>query len=257
MRSRQTQRVISLLVVLVLAGAGVALVRAAQTPDDAPRRGAWQPADEDRSAYRDIIDFNIFRSDRRRLAEKVDRDRNPPPPKSTTPRETVDKDPEAPRDPDADWRVAGITHSPEGPVVFMENTASAESVRLDGPGAFASGEITDIGYDKVVYAVHSESRAINVGQTLLGQRSVVSSAPKTTGSSKGGGSAADRLKALREKRARELGGPPPPVPGQEQQDAQEPQDAQDPGDTDPFEQEPSEDDQDRDDQPQARASDQP
>jgi hypothetical protein len=198
---------------LVGVGSVLARVSDASAKQDPPRN-VWTPPQVDRSAYRDIVDYNIFRADRRRIAQEVDRQRNPPPPRDDTPREVVrtTDDTPPPPDPDSFWRLAGITHTPQGVVAYIENTQSGDLSKLIEPGEFSQGEVTAIGYDAVMYVVEGEQRVINVGQTLAGTRvALPGGTSRSSGGSKSGGdlSPAERLRMLREQRAREQGTTPP------------------------------------------------
>jgi len=195
-------------------GSVLARVDDAPTKQDEKPRNTWTPPEVDRSAYRDIVDYNIFRADRRRIAQEVDRQRNPPPPREDTPREPVrtTDDTPPPPDPDSFWRLAGITHTPEGVVAYIENTKSGDLSKLIEPGEFSQGEVTAIGYDAVMYVVDGEQRVINVGQTLLGTRvALPGGTSRSSGGSRSGDdlSPAERLRMLREQRAREQGTAPP------------------------------------------------
>lgn len=192
-------------------------VSAAARDSDQPK-GAWQPPDEDRAAYRDIIDFNIFRSDRRRIAEDVDRQRNPPTPRDTTPTEAVAASEEKPKDPDASWRLSGISHDADGSIAYIEHTETGELARVMGEDDFSAGRISTIGYDALVYTIDDTKRVIRVGETLLGQRARPAGSTGTGSSSSGGKPASleDRLRELRERRAREQGEAPPPTPAPKQ-----------------------------------------
>lgn len=192
---------------------------AESAPRDASGYEAWKPRTLDRAAYRDIVDYNIFRSDRQRLADAVDRNRNPQPP-SVRPTHTEPVRAEDPPHPDSYWRLTGITHDAEGPAAYLENTKTNKLTVLRGPAEVGTGEITSIGYEKVVYVSEGEQRAIAVGYTLLGERvrptdsGTRSSASGSSGSSSSRGSSSEAsraaaLQALRERRARELGETPP------------------------------------------------
>ncbi len=205
------------LLLVVCLGRGDALAQTdTADADDAPRRGAWQPPEEDRSAYRDIVDFNIFRSDRSRLAQQAGRERDPSEPSGPgdpEPTEPVRGD--APPSPDSFLRFAGTGHDPDGAVAFIENTKTGEMTRIDGPTVFSLGEITAIGYDAILYVVDGEQRKVLVGQTLLGERVTPPGASTTPSGGSGDakppkpGSLEDRLRLLRERRAREQGNAPP------------------------------------------------
>ena len=210
-------------VVMLLATAWLGLAQAAERAEgdgaEAPRRGAWQPSDEDRAAYRDIIDFNIFRADRKRLAEQVDRDRNPPEPKDPGPRETVETV-EDPPDPDSLWRLTGISHDDEGATAYIEHAGSGELTRVEGAAAFSVGQIKTIGYDALVYVVEDQQRIIRVGETLIGERiappkTSTGTSSTTSGKSIRDMSPAERLRMLRERREREQGNAPAPAPAPE------------------------------------------
>jgi hypothetical protein len=189
--------------------------------DEAKPEGAWQPPEQDRAAYRDIIDFNIFRSDRRRIAENVDRQRNPPTPRDTTPRETVEVVEETPKDPDASWRLSGISHDADGAVAYIEHIETGELAKINGEADFSAGRISTIGLESLVYTVDDTQRTVNVGETLLGERlrPAGSTTAGSSGSSSKPASLEDRLRKLREQRARELGQAPPAAPEPEQQTA--------------------------------------
>lgn len=203
----------------VCVGISAQSAREADASDKPKQNDAWQPPKVDHSAYRDIVDYNIFRADRRKLADQVDRDRNPPPPRDNTPREIPREVEKPPADPDSFWRLAGITHAPSGVIAFIEHTTTGDLTRLTGPGEFSKGEVTSIGYDAVVYVINDEQRTIRVGQTLLGER-VTPAGSSSSGSSKSGSSSssksdlspAERLRLLREQRAREQGETPPADP---------------------------------------------
>eukprot|EP00752_Nemacystus_decipiens_P014029 g12465.t1 len=148
---------------------------------DKPNKGAWQPPNDDQSAYRDIVDFNIFRSDRSKLTAQVERDRNPvEPPKRTEPTHTVEK---PPPNPDAAWRLAGISHDKNGAVAYIENTGSGELARVEGAADFSLGKITTIGYDSIIYVIDENPRVVQVGQTLVGDRVTPPGAITGSGSS--------------------------------------------------------------------------
>lgn len=205
-----------LLVLLTLTVVGLGDVNAQQAEGDTkPKpRNSWQPPQEDRSAYREIIDLNIFRSDRKQLANKAERDRNPTKPREpdkTEPVRVVEKAPANPANPDALLRLTGIGHTAQGVVAFIEHTESGELSSLTGPNAFSQGQVTDIGYRSVVYVVDGQRREINIGETFVGERAVLASDSPvgSDSSSKSGLSPAERLRLLREKRARELGAASP------------------------------------------------
>lgn len=183
--------------------------------DNAKPKGAWQPPTEDRAAYRDIVDLNIFRSDRRRLAENVERERNPPTPRDTTSREPVKVTEATPKDPDASWRLSGISHDPDGAIAYIEHTETGELARIEAEDDFSAGRISTIGYETLVYTVDATPRTIRVGETLLGERVRPAGAATSgsSGSSSKPASLEDRLRELRERRAREQGeAPPTPAP---------------------------------------------
>ena len=173
-------------------------------------RGAWVPVDEERSTYRDIVDYNIFRADRSAIANKVDRDRNPP--KPTDPKPVVEKPVQAPADPDASWLLVGLSHDKDGPVAYIENAKTGENLRLNGPAEFSKGEVTAVGYDAVSYEIQGQQRIIRVGQNFVGSQA--QHAGETSGSSSSSkasksASPQERLRALREQRERELAGETP------------------------------------------------
>ena len=176
---------------------------------DKPRKGAWQPPDEDQSAYRDIVDFNIFRSDRSKLAAQVERDRNPPELRERV--EPTRTEEEPPPNPDAVWRLSGISHDKNGAVAYIENTGSGELSRIEGAADFSLGKITTIGYDSVIYVIDDKPRVVRVGETLAGDRVTPPGATTTSGASGTSDrptSLEERIRALRERRARELGETP-------------------------------------------------
>jgi|GEM_PF-2679128 len=205
--------------VVLFDSAGLALAKTDEKAKAPAERGAWQPAAEDPQAFRDIVDFNIFMPDRRKIADKVDRDRNPPPPHAiTTKVEEVADEPPPPSE-DSFWRFSGTGQDAEGLIVFIENIKSGELVRVTGPAVISLGKVTQISNDAIVYVVDSEQRTIRVGESLLGVRITPPGATlRTTSSSSSGstsgssGSALDRLRELRERRARELGNAPPAEP---------------------------------------------
>lgn len=209
----------SMLFTFMWVGMGDALASDTDEPERKMKRGAWQPGEEDRDAFRDIVDFNIFRADRKRLADQVDRDRNPPEPRDPgDDRRVPVVDDTPPPDPDSFWRLTGITHAGTGTIAFFENTKSGELSRIARATEFSLGEITTIGYDKIVYVVQDEQRVIQIGETLLGVRAspgASSSGTSTTSRSKdkpSSGSVEDRLRALRERRAQEQGEGSTPEP---------------------------------------------
>lgn len=178
-----------------------------------PKRGAWQPEQQNRSAYRDIVDFNIFLADRRRLAEQVDRERNPPAPSDPQPVATEPEAEDSPPDPDTLWRLTGISRDRDKTIAFIEHVETGELARISKPMSFSLGEITTIGYEGIIYVVDDKERMIRVGESLIGQRvtPTASSTSTTDGTAEEGenkptsGSAADRLRQLRERREREQG----------------------------------------------------
>lgn len=176
---------------------------------DKPRRGAWQPPEEDQSAYRDIVDFNIFRSDRSKLAAQVERERSPAQPRERSePTRTEEK---PPPNPDAAWRLTGISHDKNGTVAYIENTGSGELALIEGAAEFSLGTITTIGYDSLIYVTDDQPRVVRIGETLAGDRVTppgATTTPGSTGSSDRPASLEERIRALREKRARELGETP-------------------------------------------------
>lgn len=213
MKRTPTRVLLMLLLTLAVAGLGQAI--ASESEGDTPRkpRNRWQPPEVDRSAYRDIVDFNIFRSDRKRLADQADRDRNPPPSETSEPA-PVQEIEKTPPNPDSLLRLTGIAHTPQGVVAFIEHTTSGELSRLTGPERFAQGEVTDIGLRSVLYVVADEQREINIGETFVGERVVPAGYPVAGTDNPSSGntsnlSPAERLRLLREKRARELGTTPP------------------------------------------------
>ena len=180
---------------------------------DAPR-GAWTPPQEDISDYRDIVDYNIFRSDRTAIARKIDQQRNPP--KPTEPRPIVTT-PVTPSNPDASWLLVGLSHDSDGEIAYIENAESGEMLRLMGPAAFSQGEVTEIGFDAVVYKIDEQQRIIRIGQNFLGAKAeprpdAGGTASSTKQSTSKPGDLQDRLRELRERRARELGGEAPSEP---------------------------------------------
>ena len=192
-------------------------------------KGAWQPRDEDRSAFRDITDYNIFKADRRRIAERVDKERNPPQPSDTV---TTRPEPveETPADPDTRYRLTGISHDAAGPIAYIEDTATGEVSRVQGPADFSQGKITVIGYETLVYVVDDDPRRVLIGQNLTGQvatpANVVSSGTPSTGGADTPkpGSREAILKAMRERRERELGNrqPTPPQPDPKPETTEQP-----------------------------------
>lgn len=196
----------------------VAVAYAASGDDKPVIKGVWQPPEEDRSAFRDIIDYNIFNADRRRIADRVDRERNPPEPRETV---TTRPDPvqEAPADPDALFRLAGISHDREGPIAYIEHTSTGELSRIQGPSDFSLGKITVIGYDALVYVVDDDQRSVSIGQNLTGQSAApggVSASGTTDDTGEADapkpGSREAILRAMRERRERELGKSQPAKP---------------------------------------------
>ena len=211
---------------------GAALARA-QAGDDKPAaKGAWQPPEEDRSAFRDITDYNIFNADRRRIAERVDRERNPPVPRDT---ETTEPDPvqEDPADPDTRYRLAGISHDAQGPIAYIEQLDTGALSRVQGAADFSQGRITVIGFDTLVYVVDDEERSVVIGQNLTGQRATLAGEAEV-GSAHTGDAEAPKpgsreaiLKAMRERRERELGNSKPAAPQPEPKpETNEPQPAE-------------------------------
>ena len=205
------------LVAIALIALGAALVRAQAGDDEPAVKGAWQPADEDRSAFRDITDYNIFNADRRRIAERVDRERNPPKPRGT---ETTAPQPvqETPADPDTLYRLAGISHDAEGPIAYIEHMGTGELARVQGPSDFSLGKITVIGYESLVYVVNDDQRSVSIGENLTGQRATPANAAAGGSTSTVGadapkpGSREAILKAMRERREREQGNSQPATP---------------------------------------------
>ena len=231
----------NLSIVLAVSFAALCLSTAsAQRESDSgeAKRGAWQPDPQDRSAYRDIVDLNIFLADRRGLAKKVERERNPLPVKDPKVEviETKEADsPPPPPNPDTLWRLTGIGRDQDGATAFIEHMETGELSRVTKPMDFSIGEITTIGYDAIIYVVEDEERMIRVGESLVGQPVVLAeektdtrdttdgttepatstaaepaadgAAQPTTGTTISG-SAADRLRLLRERREREQGNGP-------------------------------------------------
>lgn len=194
-------------------------------PDAAP----WQPSQADRSAYRDIVAYNIFRADRRRIAEQANPDRNPPETRPSEPEQAAEKDPPHP---DTTWRLTGISHAPDGSVAYIEHTDTGELSRLAGPGQISDGQITTIGYDAVIYVIDDEQRVIHVGETLMGERAQRDGSPSTKPRRSAGKDASvqERLRALRERRARELGESPPDQPQGDGDGEGQPEEADNPED---------------------------
>ena len=125
----------------------------------------------------------------------------------------------APADPDAAWLLVGLSHDPDGAVAYIENTKSGEVVRLAGPSAFSQGEVTALGYDTLVYKVEDQQRMIRVGQSFVGTEvqpaASTGSSSESGKTSSGAGSLQDRLRALRERRAQELGKEKEPAAGED------------------------------------------
>jgi hypothetical protein len=220
-------RVLIPLVAVALIVIGATLVHAEAGEDKPTVKGAWQPADEDRAAFRDITDYNIFNADRRRIAERVDRERNPPEPKNTEKTDPVPVE-EDPADPDTLYRLAGISHDAEGPIAYIEHTGTGELTRVQGPSEFSLGKITAIGYEKLVYVVDDDHRSVSIGQNLTGQTATPATTTAGGSTSTGGadtpkpGSREAILKAMRERRERELGNRnPAPQPEQTEQQPDE------------------------------------
>ena len=93
---------------------------------------AWQPEPIDAERYRDIVDYNIFRSDRAALARRVEAQRNPPPPVTEVAAPAV----EVPVDPDAELVLVGVVlRSPEQ-LAFVEDRARAWSFGWRCRGSF-------------------------------------------------------------------------------------------------------------------------
>lgn len=198
-----------------------ALAQREPSESSSPSRGAWQPAQQDRTAYRDIVDLNIFLADRQGLAAKVDRERNPPAVKGPEPVATETEEvEETPPNPDTLWRLTGIGRDRDGATAFIEHMETGELSKVTKPMDFSVGEITTIGYDAIIYVVEGEGRMIRVGESLVGQPALPAAAAtpaagdatgattETTTGATTGGSAADRLRLLRERREREQGSAP-------------------------------------------------
>lgn len=202
----------------VIAGclAGVVCLGVSAIADEAERRitprNAWVPPAVDREVYRDIADYNIFKADRLTIARQVDRERQPPAVEENEPPVTRAIDtPPPPPDPDTFWRLTGITQTPKAVVAYLEHTASGELVRLDQPAAFSKGEIKSIQPDAIVYMVGQERRLIQIGQSLLAERVIPAGTTRssnTESKNTSNLSAADRLRLLKEQRAREQGTAP-------------------------------------------------
>jgi len=187
----------------------------------------WQPSQADRAAYRDIVAYNIFRADRRRVTEQANPDRKPPEPRPREPEQVAEQQPPHP---DTAWRLTGISHAPDGAVAYIEHTGTGELSRLEGPGPISDGRITTIGYDAVMYVIDDQKRVIRVGETLMGERDRPAD-PSSTKRPRSAGkdaSVQERLRALRERRARALG-ESPVAPPQEDGESQ-PEDADNPED---------------------------
>lgn len=252
--------IMTVMLVGMSAGLGTAVAQRGNADEKAPKKGAWLPPEEDREAYRDIVDFNIFRSDRGAVTRAVDLDRNPPEPREPTRRPTERTVDRPPPNPDASWRLTGISHDERsGAVAYIEHTSTGKLSRIEGPKAFSQGEITAIGYDAIVYVVETDQRVVQIGETLVGERVLPKGAtPGTSRSSRGsssGGSLQDRLKALREQRAQEQGTAPPPgtetpaqpsgdnaAPAKPDNTAPEDSDSDDPDSDDPDSDDPDSDD---------------
>ena len=126
---------------------------------------AWQPEPIDAEHYRDIVDYNIFRSDRAALARRVEAQRNPPPPVTEVAAPAV----EVPADPDAELVLVGVVlRSPEK-LAFVEDRARGVVLRVAVPGEFSAGRLEAIDAAGVVYRIDGKDRPIAVGANFLGE----------------------------------------------------------------------------------------
>lgn len=126
---------------------------------------AWKPKPVSDARYRDIVDYNIFRSDRAALARKVNEKRNPKPVLAVA-EAPVEAEP---KDPDAAYVLVGIVLRGPQQQAFIEDREQGEILRVDVPGDFSAGRLESINTESVVYRVHGENRAISVGANFLNE----------------------------------------------------------------------------------------
>lgn len=142
---------------------------AAASASSAEEAKAWRPRPVDAAAYRDIVDFNIFRSDRAALAQKAAAKRNPQPVVSEieAPVEVV------PTDPDADFVLVGVVLRGPQQQAFIEDRRQGEVVRIAVPGEFSAGRLTSIDTAGVVYRIDGEDRVVSVGSNFVGESTAI------------------------------------------------------------------------------------
>ncbi|MEM7625072.1 MAG: hypothetical protein AAF333_05535 [Planctomycetota bacterium] len=135
-----------------------------QPPMDSatPRAEPWQSKSLDASRYQDVIDYNIFRSDRAALARRAEVQRSPPVVDVAVPLA------ETPKDPDEDYILVGVVLRGPQREAFIEDRRRREVVRVVVPGDFSAGRLEAIDTSGVVYRVNGEDRQIHVGSNFVG-----------------------------------------------------------------------------------------
>ncbi|MEL7087036.1 MAG: hypothetical protein AAGL98_01110 [Planctomycetota bacterium] len=124
---------------------------------------AWQPKPVNPTRYRDIVDFNIFLSDRNALArEAAERLPQPVVAEVEAPVETVAADP------DAEFVLVGVVLHGSQRQAFIEDRRRGEVRRVPVPGDFSAGRLESIRTAGVTYRIDGEDRPIAVGENFLG-----------------------------------------------------------------------------------------
>lgn len=126
---------------------------------------AWQPDERDPDDYRDIVDYNIFKSDREAIARRVERQRNPEPPPTR-----IVEAPPPPKHPDFDYILVGVTLRGDERIAYIENRREAGQVtQVVVPGDFSEGRLVAIDHLGVIYQTDDQPHRIDVGQNLKGE----------------------------------------------------------------------------------------
>lgn len=145
-----------------------AFAAATDSASESPRASRqWTPREESRERFRDIVDFNIFMSDRAGISARVEREREPVVETPDDPPPRLIESP--PPDPDATRVLIGIAISGQSARVFIEDRATGEVDEITELGDYSAGQITAFHPAHIVYEVDGEPRTIRMGQTLLGE----------------------------------------------------------------------------------------
>lgn len=152
----------------------------AQDSTDAPDSATkWSAKEVPSDLVDTIINRNMFVPDQRR-APRVET-----PPEDVDDTQTEEAAPPVevhPEDPDRRFRLIGASFVTDRWLAFIENLDDAQIHRVSIDGKIASGTITEIGYNRIEYAVDGETRTVLIGRDLTGAEPVMP-APSYPGAS--------------------------------------------------------------------------